>query len=143
MGEGVSGNEVVADRMIAVNVDDGMNGGVGERITGKGDGVVTGVIIGRGITCPLHATKNKPSRETDRIFPIFILQYLFILQSLVACAPGEARTLNHWIRSPLLYPLSYGGREIIILEFSDLLHSRTHVIISPRAKKRIPTAEDL
>lgn len=51
-------------------------------------------------------------------------------------APGEARTLNHWIRSPLLYPLSYGGRAKIILEFGYLLQSRTHVIISPRATRR-------
>ena len=80
-----------------------MNGGVAEIITGKDDGEVTGVIIGRGMICPLHATRNKPNTFTDRIFPTFILQ------SLVACAPGEARTLNHWIRSPLLYPLSYGG----------------------------------
>src|ERR1700722_11695450 len=26
------------------------------------------------------------------------------------CAPGRNRTCDHWIRSPLLFPLSYGGR---------------------------------
>ena len=31
-------------------------------------------------------------------------------------APGEARTLNHQIRSLLLYPLSYGGVSRIIHE---------------------------
>ena len=76
VGVGVSGKVGVADRMITVDVGDGMNGGVGERIAGKGEGVEIGVIIGRGMTCPLHATRNKLSTVTDRIFPIFILDPL-------------------------------------------------------------------
>ncbi len=36
---------------------------------------------------------------------------------LLTSAPGESRTHNHWIRSPLLYPLSYGGQQEIIPEY--------------------------
>ena len=42
----------------------------------------------------------------------------------IFCAPGEARTLNHQIRSLLLYPLSYGGVFGIIHEMVVCLARR-------------------
>jgi hypothetical protein len=66
----------VTGRMITVCVGDGMNGGVGERITGSGDGDTTDVIIGRGRSCPLHATNNSTNTAADRrLFMLFLQSY--------------------------------------------------------------------
>jgi hypothetical protein len=41
--------------MSGVEVEDGMKGGVGERIAGRGDGETIGVVISTGIFPPVHA----------------------------------------------------------------------------------------
>ena len=38
-------------------------------------------------------------------------------------APGRTRTRNHWVRSPVLYPLSYGR---LLLERADLPFTRAY-----------------
>lgn len=58
-------------------------------------------------------------------------------------APGEIRTHGHWIRSPLLYPLSYRGKRQDYTRKSILRLLITHVIISPRAIELLKTHEEL
>jgi hypothetical protein len=54
---------IIEGRKVIVRVTDRMNGGVGVRITGKDDGVVTGVEITKGILVPEHATMEKRIRK--------------------------------------------------------------------------------
>ena len=48
-------------------------------------------------------------------------------------APGEIRTHNHWIRSPLLCPLSYGGQRMVdiipYIKNQSFTHMFSYVII--------------
>jgi hypothetical protein len=117
--------------MTIVEVAKVISGGVGDRIAGRGDGQTTGVATVRG----MYPLLQDAIIRISRIARVILVNFRSI-PSLVSCAPGEARTRNHWIRSPLLYPLSYGGRKEIITEFVDLLHYGTHDIISPRAGRR-------
>ena len=47
--------------MSGVEVADGMKGGVGERIAGRGDGETIGVVIRTGIFPPVHAPSQSIS----------------------------------------------------------------------------------
>jgi hypothetical protein len=47
--------------MSGVEVEDGMKGGVGERIAGRGDGETIGVVISTGIFPPVHAPSQSNS----------------------------------------------------------------------------------
>jgi hypothetical protein len=61
-------------RMVIAKVWEGMKGGVGVRISGSGDGEMTGVITGRGIYCLLHATNESSRTVEDIILGMFFLQ---------------------------------------------------------------------
>ena len=53
-------------------------------------------------------TGSRPVMNTGR--PMFIIgrTHNLILNPVLFCAPRRIRTSNQWIKSPLLYQLSYG-----------------------------------
>jgi hypothetical protein len=59
--------------MITVDVADGMNRGVGERIAGRGDGEITGVVTDKEIFPGLQVTSNRANAITGNILIILIL----------------------------------------------------------------------
>jgi hypothetical protein len=74
VNEDVSVRSGVTDRMITVDVADGMKRGVGERIAGKGDGGMTGVVTAKEIFPALQATSMRPNVIAGKIFVMLILQ---------------------------------------------------------------------
>jgi hypothetical protein len=64
----VSVTVIIEGRTVPVRVADGMKGGVGERITGRGDGETTGVEITNGIFIPEHAARKKRIIRTRIVF---------------------------------------------------------------------------
>ena len=69
--EGVADGISVED---GIPVADGTNRGVGERISGNGDGDMTGVLTARGIYSPAHAPSRKISRDIANTLVILFLQ---------------------------------------------------------------------
>ena len=61
-------------RVVAVDVADGMNGGVGERIDGCGDGETASVVTGREIFHAPHADRTSVNTITGNIFIMLVLQ---------------------------------------------------------------------
>lgn len=51
----------VGVKMSGVEVEDGIKGGVGERIAGRGDGETTGVVTITGMFPPVHAPSKRSS----------------------------------------------------------------------------------
>ena len=60
-------------RMIIIGVLVGMNGGVGERIAGRGDGHAIGEATTRGIYPPLQAAKRRINTAARVILFIYFL----------------------------------------------------------------------
>jgi hypothetical protein len=56
--------------MTGVEVEDGMNGGVGDWIIGRGDDETAGVVKTRGIFPPLHAPSRRISANKRITFLI-------------------------------------------------------------------------
>ena len=60
--------------MVIIGVADGMNGGVGERIAGRGEGETTGVLIDTEMSPKLHDPSKRAKTIDRNILLIRILQ---------------------------------------------------------------------
>ena len=86
--------------------------------------IVPKVLKANYLQRPLHGLVASQTKTGDHLIGLWLFS-----------APAEIRTRNHWIRSPLLCPLSYGGWPGNYTRVLSLSHFVTHGIISPRTTK--------